>query len=1076
MSVNVVDNNVTVTASQEVEVANELVTNAITNEYPNTITVKSNEFAIVGDGLFATTKEEVPGWMRELVDDLARSATAGAYNAMTGFNYNLYNAMIALQVAENKYQQAINTRVTDQEAFVQAVETLNSTVQNAEAEIVGIKQTYATKDFSVTTATQTLEASLNGGAIKSSLGQLASTMTNQYGTMAQRMDVLESTFEDLELGVEGYANATNTLETYVGLTEGVPDGTGLLAKVDILERQNDGVIETVTGTYDVILRAAEPDFSELVTTAEPYASWLAADTVAGGITNRLAHIGDVYVKYQDTASGAKEYVASYKFIRTVVDTTTPHSTDSEGFTWAVIVDQAAEMAYEAAMNAYDLADGKRRVFTATPVGPYDVGDLWVRVVGTSNQIWRASTASTVYNVAHWQVASTDDAAVVDFVDNVYTPAVTNLQQQVDGKIESWYTASSSDPKAAWTTTEERTKHDGDLWYQVDTKNSYYYSSGTHSWNTIEDSTAIAALEAAGEAQATADGVVVSYYAVEQSTAPATSKLWLNDAKLLQKFNSDPLVNTWEAVPVKIGDTLTTVVTQTGAANLGDSKVYIRQDSGWVTETAAGVVASSKAVTDLNLQLTSPTGALANAVSTLENSLIGTMPYDGVSPRVDAKFKYNSTININGGYYNSGFGLETTTDPITGLPTSEFLINADKFKMTTTGYNGAKYNPFSVDGTTGEITFKGKVSFSSVTGTSHLAAITDIPTSISELTNDLGYVVPSEVAAAINNNTTTIDGSKITTGTIQAGAIAAGAITADKISSNAIDGRYITGGTIEGAFIKGANIVGAVIKSSWLDFSGSGYLTDWKSLTPANVPAAYINNFAKNNDGSLAADSEGFARLPTTGTIGDVHVPSTTISRARDKGPNGETDTLFAIAVYPVAYDDYTTSNANRFLRERITVGGGDLLIAALSSGYGSYDYVTLNTTIKVGYYAYQIYAAIDNSDRWSLTVSSAYSNTNSFSNYGNIVNWGGTGNVDTSTYTDPNNCFRIAAQSYGDGIVTTLDIVVSMPPGFIDHSRLSGPLVLIDTTTLYRSDNDPAFTVTRGIPKISYASGLLQTN
>ena len=182
----------------------------------------------------------------ELVGDLAKSATASAYNVMTGFNYNLYNAMIALQVAENKYQQAINARITDQEAFVQAVETLNSTVQNSEAEIVGIKQTYATKDFAVTTAAQTLEASLNGGAIKSSLGQLASTMTNQYGTMAQRMDVLESTFEDLELGVEGYANATNTLETYVGLTSGAPDGTGLIAKVEILEKQNDGIIETTT--------------------------------------------------------------------------------------------------------------------------------------------------------------------------------------------------------------------------------------------------------------------------------------------------------------------------------------------------------------------------------------------------------------------------------------------------------------------------------------------------------------------------------------------------------------------------------------------------------------------------------------------------------------------------------------------------------------------------------------------------------------------------------------------------------------------------------------------------------------
>ena len=397
MSVNVVDNSVTVTASQEVEVANKVVTNTVVNEYPNTISVKSNEFAVVGDGLFATTKEEVPGWMRELVGDLARNATIGAYSAMTGFNSNLYNAMIALQVAENKYQQAINTRITDQEAFVQAVETLNSTVQNSEAEIVGIKQTYATKDFAMATAATTLEASLNSGAIKSSLGQLASTMTNQYGTMAQRMDVLESTFEDLGLGVEGYANATSGLETFVG--------------------------KNAPGTNAPV-------------------------------------------------------IASSKFYQ----------------------------------------------------------DLNVYLAGTD-----------------------------------------------------------------------------------------YTTGGT---NTL----------------------------VNQVTAAATG--------------------------------------------------------------------------------------------------------------VESKFAYNSSLKLDGATYNSGFGLATSLTPGSGIPvgSSEFWINADKFKLTTTGYNGVKYSPFSVNGIDGTITFNGKVSFSSVT---------NVP----------NYVLPAEVANAINTNTTTIDGAKITTGSITADRIAAGTITSDKLVMN-----------------------------------------------------------------------------------------------------------------------------------------------------------------------------------------------------------------------------------------------------------------------------------------------------
>ena len=435
------------------------------------VTFDKKEYAIVGDAVFAQSVVGVPNWMQELVGDLVATTNSNTYDAMSGFNLNLYNAMLALQVAENQYTQVINSKITDQEAFVQAVETLNSTAQNAVAEIVGIKQTYATKDFALATAAQTLEASLNGGAIKSSLGQLASTMTNQYGTMAQRMDVLESIFEDQELKVEGYANATNTLETYVGLTQGAPDGTGLIAKVKVLQKQNDGLIETVTGTHDVMTGVQNPNIDTsddtLIVTAEPYNSWkpvtgvgvptgtaevykVYTDTSTGKVYQydgilweevttdiaaakeqlRSRHVGDVYIKY-NVVNGVNQYEKAFKFIKTIVDTTEPnYSTDSEGYTWALVTDTDAALAYQAALNAKDLADGKRRVFTDTPVGPYDIGDLWVRVVGNSNQIWRSTVDSEVYDIVHWQVASTDDAKIDNFIgDNVGTT--------VDALIDSY---------------------------------------------------------------------------------------------------------------------------------------------------------------------------------------------------------------------------------------------------------------------------------------------------------------------------------------------------------------------------------------------------------------------------------------------------------------------------------------------------------------------------------------------------------------------------------------------------------------------------------------------------------------
>ena len=72
-----------------------------------------------------------------------------------------------------------------------------------------------------------------------------------------------------------------------------------------------------------------------------------------------------------------------------------------------------------------MAKQKRRVFTATPTTPYDVGDLWVQ--GGTGDIMKCKNAlaSGSYNAAHWEKASkyTDDTTANQAVSNtVLTPA------------------------------------------------------------------------------------------------------------------------------------------------------------------------------------------------------------------------------------------------------------------------------------------------------------------------------------------------------------------------------------------------------------------------------------------------------------------------------------------------------------------------------------------------------------------------------------------------------------------------------------------------------------------------------
>ncbi|WP_394910611.1 carbohydrate binding domain-containing protein [uncultured Robinsoniella sp.] len=78
-----------------------------------------------------------------------------------------------------------------------------------------------------------------------------------------------------------------------------------------------------------------------------------------------------------------------------------------------------------AIAAQNLAQQKKRVFTATPTTPYDVGDLWVQ--GGTGEIMKCKTAlaSGSYNAAHWEKASkyTDDTTANQAVSNtILTPA------------------------------------------------------------------------------------------------------------------------------------------------------------------------------------------------------------------------------------------------------------------------------------------------------------------------------------------------------------------------------------------------------------------------------------------------------------------------------------------------------------------------------------------------------------------------------------------------------------------------------------------------------------------------------
>lgn len=171
------------------------------------------------------------------------------------------------------------------------------------------------------------------------------------------------------------------------------------------------------------------------------------------------------------------------------------SRNGNTYSWVAISDTATQKALLAAGQAQDTADGKRRVFTATPYPPYDVGDLWVQ--GATGDILKCKAAKTAvqsYSASDWDKASkyTDDSSLTAFIGGTYASDKAALQANIDGKIESYY--QSGDPSSAWTTAALKSVHTGDIWYNSGTKVTYRWTGA--SWSKLEDSDAAAAKDIA----------------------------------------------------------------------------------------------------------------------------------------------------------------------------------------------------------------------------------------------------------------------------------------------------------------------------------------------------------------------------------------------------------------------------------------------------------------------------------------------------------------------------------------------------------------------------------------------------
>lgn len=192
-------------------------------------------------------------------------------------------------------------------------------------------------------------------------------------------------------------------------------------QIKVLQEQIDGQIEAFFGDY-------VPDGNN-----EPASTW-ADDTI------KEKHLGDLFYIVNNEEYGGQAY---------------RYAKINGEYKWDYVKDTAVVKALADAAQAQNTANSKKRIFGAEPVPPYDIDDLWVQgKTGDILKCQKAKAEGASYDADDWVRASkyTDDSAVTAFIKGVFADTIESLQEQLDGKIQTW--SQDTDPALEWIETEE----------------------------------------------------------------------------------------------------------------------------------------------------------------------------------------------------------------------------------------------------------------------------------------------------------------------------------------------------------------------------------------------------------------------------------------------------------------------------------------------------------------------------------------------------------------------------------------------------------------------------------------------
>lgn len=598
--------------------------------------------------------------------------------------------------------------------------------------------------------------------------------------------------------------------------------------IDNLQDQLDGNITQWTYNYDPTL------------TNYPASEWIAQHTES-------EHIGDVFY---NSANGY-----AWRWMRGEDDT----------YSWVKISDSAVIEALAKATQAYDLADGKRRIFITQPIPPYDAGDLWVQ--GSTGDVLVCTypdgrTSSEVYVASDWTKASkyTDDTRANEAYDRA-SAALTSA----NGKNTVYRGTSESVPPGG-------TYAIGDVWFDTGNDNKINRWDGTR-WVafTLGDD----ALDGISANKITAGTIDASQITVSNIDAGNITSGYISADRInTGTISINKLTNDAKSSII----TGTTVVTQyylsTSSSSATDGSwqnTVPTWSSGkyiWTREATSKTYASGTAQTTYQ---PSQNGrydvALTTALSTGNTaaSVAGNANY---REQTIYKSAANGTTSMSGTttWITSSSNAQnawTTRRPTYSTSYPVLFVATQRQTMGNSSGNTCTCTTPVIDETTTVID-GGRIIANSVTAdqinvntlqlgetqitnlTTHLNAKADtssVPTKVSQLTNDSSFATTGQVSTAASNAQSAAISTAATDATTKANAAA-------KTASDFIG--------VDTSGIKIAKNVASATTYTWVDSTSFQVYKGGASITSVSdairlgkLSAENLYFTSANNEGTLA---------------------------------------------------------------------------------------------------------------------------------------------------------------------------------------------------------------------------------